>query len=304
MNRTLTYRIQENESSIKIEHYLRQKGYSRQLLVNLKQDIGSVLVNDQPRYMNERLSEGDNLTIHIHETEISEKIDPIVLPLDILYEDEDILVVNKPAGMPIHPSIHNYHNTLANALAYYYEQQNKPFVFRCTNRLDRDTSGVTIIAKHLLSSGILASKVMNHEVHREYLAIVRGCDLPDSGTIHAPLGRKPGSIIERTIDYEHGAEAITHYKVLKTENGHSLVSLNLETGRTHQIRIHMKYLGFPLVGDYLYNPDMEYIKRQALHSYKMSFHHPITGEYMEFTAPMPEDMQAIIKHHPSSSSHS
>ena len=135
---------------------------------------------------------------------------------------------------------------------------------------------------------------MHHEVDREYLAIIRGTDLPASGTINAPIGRKPDSIIERMVDFEDGEEAITHYKVLKKENGHSLVSLKLETGRTHQIRIHMKYLGYPLIGDYLYNPDMEFITRQALHSYRMSFNHQITGEFMEFVAPLPIDMNQII----------
>ena len=304
MNRTLIYTIEKDNNSEKIEHFLRQRGYSRQLLTNLKQDSGSVQVNGQPRYMNERLSEGDQLVIHICETEVSEKIEPVALPLDILYEDEDLLVVNKPSGMPVHPSIHNYDNTLANALAYYFKQQEKPFVFRCTNRLDRDTSGITIISKHLLSSGILSSMVMKHEVNREYLALVRGYDLPDQGTIHAPLGRKPGSIIERMVGFQNGEDAITHYKVVKKENGHSLVSLKLETGRTHQIRIHMKYLGHPLIGDYLYNPDMEHIHRQALHSYKMSFYHPITGQFMEFCVPMPDDMNRIIPFPPNSISHS
>ena len=257
MNRTLTYTLSDQTSPIKIEHFLRTKGYSRQLIVNLKKDRDSVLINGNPRYMNERLHSGDELTIHIRETESSEKILPVCLPLDILYEDEDLLAVNKPAGMPIHPSINNYDNTLANALAYYFSRQNKPFIFRCTNRLDRDTSGVTIISKNLLCSGILASMVMNQHVHRQYLAIVRGSLFPDSGTINAPLGRKPGSIIERTIDYEHGEPAVTHYQVVKKENGHSLLSLYLETGRTHQIRIHMKSIGSPLIGDYLYNPDME-----------------------------------------------
>ncbi len=294
MNRTLTYTILKTDSNTKIEHYLRNKGYSRQLLIALKQDTDSVLVNGQPRYMNERLTDGDQLTIHIREDEVSEKIEPVNLPLDILYEDEDLLVVNKPAGMPIHPSINNYGNTLANALAYYYECQNKPFIFRCTNRLDRDTSGVTIIAKNQLSSGILSTMVMNHEVSREYLAIVKRTELPDSGTINAPIGRMPGSIIERRIDFENGETAITHYRVIERKNGHSLVSLKLETGRTHQIRIHMKYIGYPLIGDYLYNPDIEYIARQALHSYRMTFNHPITNELMEFIAPLPEDMQRII----------
>ena len=294
MNRTLTYTITASDATTKIEHFLRNKGYSRQLLISLKQEQDSVLVNDKPRYMNERLVDGDLLTIHIRENESSEKIEPVSLPLDILYEDEDLLVINKPAGMPIHPSINNYGNTLANALAYYFESQNKPFIFRCTNRLDRDTSGVTIIAKNQLSSGILSTMVMNHDVSREYLAIVKGTDLPDYGTIDAPIGRMPGSIIERRIDFEHGENAVTHYRVLERKNGHSLVSLKLETGRTHQIRIHMKYLGYPLIGDYLYNPDMEHIKRQALHSYRMTFTHPITGTPMDICAALPNDMKRLF----------
>ena len=294
MNRTLTYTITASDTATKIEHFLRNKGYSRQLLISLKQEQDSVLVNDKPRYMNERLADGDLLTIHIRENESSEKIEPVSLPLDILYEDEDLLVINKPAGMPIHPSINNYGNTLANALAYYFESQNKPFIFRCTNRLDRDTSGVTIIAKNQLSSGILSTMVMNHDVSREYLAIVKGTDLPDYGTIDAPIGRMPGSIIERRIDFEHGEHAVTHYRVLERKNGHSLVSLKLETGRTHQIRIHMKYLGYPLIGDYLYNPDMEHIKRQALHSYRMTFIHPITGTPMDICAALPNDMKRLF----------
>ena len=133
-----------------------------------------------------------------------------------------------------------------------------------------------------------------HQILREYLAISRGKVSPESGTINAPLARKPGTIIERTIDFEHGEHAVTHYNLLKYENGHSLVSLCLETGRTHQIRIHMKHLGYPLIGDYLYNPDMKYIGRQALHSHRLSFPHPITGKHMEFCAPLPDDMNSVL----------
>lgn len=294
MNRTLIYTIGPENAAAKIEYFLHRQGYSRQLLAQLKKQAGSILVNDCPKYMNERLANGDLLTVHICENKVSEKILPVELPLDILYEDEDIIAVNKPAGMPTHPSINNYDNSLANALAYYFKSRNEAFIFRCTNRLDRDTSGVTVISKHLLSSGILFNMAVRHEINREYLAIVKGYGLPDEGKIDVPLGRKSGSIIERTIDCEHGETAVTHYKVLKRENGHSLVSLHLETGRTHQIRIHMKYIGYPLIGDYLYNPDMALIHRQALHSYKMSFKHPISGKWMEFTAPMPQDMKNII----------
>ena len=136
--------------------------------------------------------------------------------------------------------------------------------------------------------------VRRRKIHREYQAIVRGAVTPSSGTINAPLARKPGTIIERTVDFEHGETAVTHYTVTDMQNGHSLVSLCLETGRTHQIRIHMKYLGYPLIGDYLYNPDMEYIHRQALHSHRLCFTHPITGKPLEFTALLPEDMRRVL----------
>ena len=183
---------------------------------------------------------------------------------------------------------------MANALAWYYQQQNKPFIFRCSNRLDRHTSGLTVVAKHLVSGNILSCMVRDHKIDREYLALVRGHVTPPTGTIHAPLARKGGTIIERIVDFEHGETAVTHYHTLSEKNGHSLVSLHLETGRTHQIRVHMKHLGFPLIGDYLYNPDMEYMTRQALHSHKLIFKHPITGEPMRFTAPLPDDMLQVL----------
>ena len=297
MERTLTYTTDHFISPLPVSHFLKQKGFSSQNLVQLKKDPTAVQANGIPCFMNHILQPGDTLTLHIHEEHSSEKIPPVELPLDIIYEDEDLMVINKPAGMPIHPSMNNYYNSLANGLAYYFAQQNCPFVFRCINRLDRDTSGLTIVAKHYVSAGILSAMIANKAtsgITREYLAIAKGSVRPLEGTITAPLGRKEGSIIERTVDFENGESAVTHYRVLDEKNGHSLVSLILETGRTHQIRVHMQYLGFPLVGDYLYNPDMEYIHRQALHSWKLSFIHPITKEPMEFTAELPDDMKKIL----------
>ena len=290
MNRNIDYIIDEDSAGLRVEQFLRRKRYSGQNLSEIKRMPKSILVNGVHYYMRQELSTGDHLQVRICETKNSEKIPPTNLPLDIIYEDEDLLVLNKPAGMPIHPSLNNYTNSIANALAYYFQSQGKPFIFRCCNRLDRDTSGLTIVSKHLVSGSILSDMTKYREVHREYLAIARGSVTPSEGTIQAPLGRKGGTIIERTVDWEHGEDAVTHYKVVKEANGHSLVSLRLETGRTHQIRIHMKYLGYPLIGDYLYNPDMEYMTRQALHSHHMEFTHPITGEHMSFTAPLPEDM--------------
>ena len=295
MNRNIDYIIDEDSAGLRVEQFLRRKRYSGQNLSEIKRMPKSILVNGVHYYMRQELSTGDHLQVRICETQNSEKIPPTKLPLDIVYEDEDLLVLSKPAGMPIHPSLNNYTNSIANALAYYFQSQGKPFIFRCCNRLDRDTSGLTIVSKHLVSGSILSDMTKYREVHREYLAIARGSVTPSEGTIQAPLGRKDGTIIERTVDWEHGEDAVTHYKVVKEANGHSLVSLRLETGRTHQIRIHMKYLGYPLIGDYLYNPDMEYMTRQALHSHHMEFTHPITGEHMSFTAPMPEDMARVMQ---------
>ncbi len=291
VNRTFLYSISEADHGLRIEQFLRRRGYSRQNLTELKKMPDSIQVNGLNCILKKTLSPGDELTVRIQETESSEKIPAVHIPLRIIYEDEDILVVDKPAGLPMHPSMKNYHYSLANGLVWYYQQQKESFVFRCANRLDRDTSGLTVVAKHMLSANILSGMGYRHEIEREYLAIVRGNVLPPSGTIDAPLSRMEGSIIERKVDFEHGERALTHYRVVEEKNGHSLVSLRLETGRTHQIRIHLKYLGFPLVGDYLYNPDMEYISRQALHSCRLRFVHPITKERMTFRAPLPEDMQ-------------
>ena len=296
MNRTIEYTIPESQNGLRVEQFLRRKGYSRQNFTEIKRMPQSILVNGIHYYMRQTLAAGDHLQVCICETESSEKIPPVKLPLNIVYEDEDILVINKPAGMPIHPSMKNYYNSLANALAWYYQDQGKPFIFRCSNRLDRDTSGLTIVAKHYVSAGILSAMIANKAtsgITREYLAIAKGSVRPLEGTITAPLGRKEGSIIERTVDFENGESAVTHYRVLDEKNGHSLVSLILETGRTHQIRTHMKHLGYPLIGDYLYNPDMERIQRQALHAWKLIFRHPITGEILSFTAPLPKDMAMV-----------
>ena len=192
--------------------------------------------------------------------------------------------------MPVHPSQGHHENTLANALAYRFASRGEHFVFRAVNRLDRDTTGLLLIAKHKISGAFLSAMTAKKEIRREYLAIVAGKP-EESGTIDLPIARKDGSTIERCIDMDHGEHAVTHYRCLdyRDDLGCSLVRLRLETGRTHQIRVHMKAIGHPLLGDFLYNPDYRFIGRQALHSYTVAFRHPITGEAMEFTTPMPED---------------
>lgn len=244
-------------------------------------------------YVNDILHTGDLLTVTLLENEENTQILPLPLPLSILYEDEDILVVDKPAGMPVHPSQNNYDNTLANAVMYYFKNQGIPYTFRCVNRLDRDTTGLTILAKHSLGSAILSRQMINRQIHRTYLAIAEGLT-PLSGTIDAPIGRKDGSTIERVVDPLRGEAAVTHYRRIAFRDNLSLLALQLETGRTHQIRVHMKHIGHPLIGDFLYHPDLSRIQRQALHSYRLEFIHPITGCPCEFLAPLPGDMARLF----------
>ena len=291
MERIFEYQITAAEEGRKIGDFLREKGYSRHLIRQLKETEDGLLRNAQPTFTTVALKAGDRIRVRLLEkAEGSEAIMPAPLPFEIVYEDEDLLVVNKPADMPIHPSFQNHGNTLADALTWHYQQHGEDFVYRCINRLDRDTTGLLIVATHLLSASILSDMVGKREIHREYLAIVKGIP-PENGTISAPIGRKKGSAILREVNFETGEPAVTHFARLEIRNGLSLVSLKLETGRTHQIRVHMGYIGCPLIGDYLYYPECSRISRQALHSHRLSFLHPITGKALSFTAPLPEDME-------------
>ena len=292
MERTLQYKVISEYENLPIDRFLRSMGFSSQNITNLKKMPRNVLVNNEFSYMNQRLKQGDIVTVHILELESSPNIVPTDLPLSILYEDEDIMVINKAADLPIHPSINNYDNTLANAVCYYFAKQNIPYVFRCINRLDRDTTGITIVAKHMVSATFLSAMVRLRSIKREYIAIVDGI-CPESGTIDRPIGRVSTSTIERCIDEINGEVAITHFQRLTYENNCSLILLRLETGRTHQIRVHMKSIGHPLLGDFLYHPDTTKIKRQALHSYRVSFNHPVTKKSLTFTAPLPADMNFL-----------
>ncbi len=286
MKRILNYSVGEDGRDLSVAAYLRGKGYSRHILTHIKNTPDGFLKNGRPARPYEPLTPGDLLTVLVLEEESSEKIEPVPLHFGVVYEDADILIVDKPADMPIHPSVHNHGNTLANALAYYYACRGEAFVYRCITRLDRDTTGLLVIAKHMLSAAILSNMAIRREIRREYVAIVEG-ETPPQGVIDAPIARKEGSVLERTVDFARGERAVTHYRTLACENGYSLVRLRLETGRTHQIRVHMKHIGHPVIGDFLYNPDFRAMNRQALHSCSLSFAHPITGEPLEFTSEPP-----------------
>ena len=313
MQRKITYYVDKIKPGQKISGFLKEKGYSEQNLVNLKKNLKSIEVNDTYVYQNYVLQQGDILNVYIRETESSRQIIPVELPIDIVYEDEDLLVVNKPAGMPIHPSRNNPDNSLGNALAWYYKQKQQAFVFRCINRLDRDTSGLTIVAKHMVSGAILAQMVAAKSrdglqaqgIHREYLAIVEGNVEPAEGVIDAPIARKESRCLERVVDYEKGDRAITHYQKLKTwKNARSnkkmsLVALQLETGRTHQIRVHMAYIGHPILGDTVYGAKKPVpgLAGQCLQAVELRFVHPRTGKLVTVSCPRsPEFEQQLRKY--------
>ncbi len=293
MERIFEYKTSEYIGAT-VRDLLKSQGYSRHLLTGLKKTDSSIKIiepaTDNPEgssvYLNHRLSGNEIIKVTLKDNASSEHIIPVKLPLNIVYEDEDILVINKPADMPIHPSINNHDNTLANAVSYYYDSKGEDFVYRCITRLDRDTTGLVLIGKNLLSASILSEMMLNKSIKKTYHAICEGI-VEGNGIINAPIARKSDSTIERTVDYENGESAITEYQSVKSayicDGGkcpvyYSLIKINLLTGRTHQIRVHFKHIGHPLIGDFLYNPDSctnAAIKRQALHCSRLELIHPI-----------------------------
>lgn len=293
MTKTFFYSVSVKDEGKTVELFLKEQGFSHHLLIHLKKTKESIIRDGVWLYMRDELHTGDCLTVTLTESETISDFPAVPLSFSVFYEDEDILIVNKPPHMPTHPSMQNYDNTLANAVLWYQKSKGESYPFRCMNRLDKDTTGLTIIAKHALSAAILSSSIKKREIKREYLAIVTG-ETEESGTIDAPIARKEGSILERRVDFANGERAVTHYKRLACQNGLSLLLLSLETGRTHQIRVHMKYIGHPLIGDFLYYPDFSRIKRQALHAYRLSFVHPIKKEPILISAPLPFDMVSLF----------
>ena len=289
MDRIFHYQITENEQNTTVLDFLRKKGFSRHILSSMKADKEALTRNGQRIGGREHLLAGDYFRVRLLETVDSDGIIPVSMPLSILYEDEDILVINKPADMPVHPSIGNYTNTLANGVTAYLDAKGEHSPFRCINRLDRDTSGALILAKNAFSAAVLSTQMRNRQIRRTYLAVVEGIT-PPNGTISAPISRVDDSVIERHVDFLHGEPAVTHYERLETKNEHSLLEIHLETGRTHQIRVHMGYIGHPLPADYLYHPEYDCFKRQPLHSLQLEFRHPVTDKSMCLLAPVPEDM--------------
>ncbi len=300
MRSELTYMITENDKNKKVAAFLQEQGFSRRLLEDIRHQKGAVTLDNKEVSPDGTVSCGQVLRVLLPPEKNDDWITPENIPLHIVYEDEDLLVIDKDAGMLVHPTPNHEKGTLANALAYYFAEKKEPFTFRIVNRLDQDTSGLLIIPRHAFSASILGREVADHQIERVYLAAAKG-DVRDvfptgEGIIDAPIARVSGEGMLREVDFENGDTAISHVTFLgyKESLNTSLCAVTLEHGRTHQIRVHFAYIHHPLPGDFLYHPDMRLIGRQALHSYRLSFRHPITAEGMSFEAPLPEDMRQFI----------
>ncbi|MBD5159221.1 MAG: RluA family pseudouridine synthase [Ruminococcus sp.] len=256
-----------------------------------------VLVNGRPVNKNYKLKSGDNITVEIPEPQIMDAI-PENIPLEIVYEDNDLLVVNKPKGMVVHPAHANYNGTLVNALLYHCGESLSGIngVIRpgIVHRIDKNTSGLLIVAKNDRSHIRLAEQIKEHSFTREYEAIASGYFRETSGTIEAPIGRHKTDRKKMCVTTENSRHAVTHYTVIRQYAGYAHVKLRLETGRTHQIRVHLSYIGHAVLGDDVYGKPYKNIDGQCLHARKIGFVHPTTEEYMEFTSELPDYFRKIL----------
>ncbi len=291
----LKWIIDDSHAGLLIKDFLKNKEISRTALTDIKFKGGSILVNGETVNVRYKLCLGDVLRIIFPPEKPSEGVNGEELPLTILFEDEFLLVVNKPADMNTIPSREHPFGSLANALVGYYEKSGLHAAPHIVTRLDRNTSGIVLVAKHRHVHHLFSLMQRKGQVKRTYEAFASGLILDDSGTITAPIGRKEESIIEREVR-EDGQYACTHFRVLERYRSFTRLELELETGRTHQIRVHMAYLGHPLIGDDLYGgPFYMKLKRQALHCKKIKFTHPFSYAEMTFTAPLPSDMNGILE---------
>lgn len=265
---------------------------SDRLILKLKR-TNKIYLNGVTAYIWTPIFIGDNIKISLDFIEDNSNIVPTPMILNILYEDDTLLIVNKPASTPVHPSCLHYSDSLSNGVKYYFDSIGLNKKIRPINRLDKDTSGIVLFAKNEYIQECLIKQMKSKTFIKSYIAILDGNLERNKGTISAPIARKKNSIIEREVS-ENGETAVTHYEVIKANHNLSLVKFTLETGRTHQIRVHSSYIGHPIIGDTLYGTSSNLISRQALHAYKISFIHPITKEQICITADLPSDISNII----------
>ena len=291
-------RIEECYDGMLLRSYLKSVlGISTKMLSRLKNDPEGIVVNGTRVTVRCVLHTGDTLSLMDADREAGHVI-PAELPVAVLYEDDDVLLVNKPPDMPTHPSHGHLEDTLANALVYRYREMGRPFVFRPVSRLDRNTSGVVLIAKNKIASAKLDGAMTKRQIHKTYLALLSGRLTPPEGRIETHMCRTDLSIITRRVcgaDEPGAMHALTDYETVAGNDRATLVLAYPRTGRTHQLRVHFSHLGCPLLGDDLYGEASELIPRQALHAYAVTFPHPSDGREVTVTAPLPEDICAALR---------
>ncbi len=286
----INYTIQENDKKVKA--ILRENLNFSQRLSKKLELADKLFLNGTITKLNKNVFIGDTLSIEFNEEE--DEYEAVNIPIDILYEDNDLIVVNKPPHIVVHPTKSHQGNTIANGVAYYFKQNNIQKKVRLVNRLDMNTSGIVIIAKNPFAHNEISNQMKSNIVEKYYYAIVEGIVKNHEGTIDEPITRLNEEDIMRIV-HPTGKECITHYKVEKKFNNMSLLKLKLETGRTHQIRVHLKHIGHPVLGDSLYGHESNLIDRQSLHCYEMIFRKPWTGEIIDIKCPLPQDMASLIK---------
>ena len=288
MTRKLRYTITDAYASRKVLDFLKHLGFSHRLITKLKQSPDGIMLNGEHIRTIDLMKSGDVLEINLPEDKKESISIPVEMPLDIVYEDDDILVLNKPPMLAVHESHNHLGDTLSNAVAFHLKKEGKPSVFRAVGRLDKGTSGLMVCALNRYAAARLSGKI-----YKEYLAIATGV-FEGEGTVAAPIFRPDPILTLRTVD-ERGEKAVTHWKAIKSDGENTLLRIHLETGRTHQIRVHFASLGAPLVGDTMYGKPDGRICHQALHCCQCKFTHPVSGRELEFFRDMPDDMKKIME---------
>ena len=295
MSRRLELHVGPELAGIRVDTLLKRRlGLSGTVVRRIKWLPDGILVDG--RRVNTRYvpQAGEVLSVRLSDPERRSGIMPAPGPLDIVYEDPDLLALNKAPGVAVHPGPGHYDDTIGNFLLYYYDLKGEEGDFHPVHRLDRGTSGLMVVARHPHAQEVLKGQLHTADFCRTYLAVCEGAPEPATGTVDAPLGPRDGSLVEQCVRPD-GKPARTWYETVRRAGDYSLLRLKLETGRTHQIRVHLAWLGHPLVGDFLYGRECpEVIRRPALHSAELSFRHPITGARLSFSQPLPEDMADLL----------
>ena len=291
-------KIDSNTDGLTVLQILKgELGLSRAFIKHLKFKEGGITLNGEHATVHRQVKAGDTLCLAVEDTVTPEKLTPSALELPVLYEDDDVAVPNKPSDMPTHQSFGHYGDTVANALTYRYESQGLPFVFRPVNRLDRNTSGLLIIARNRISAAYLSDAMKSGEISKQYIAVLRGILTEDEGIIDTYMRRTAESVIVREVCDQNGGgdRAITKFKVICRSDTHTMVLASPVTGRTHQLRVHFAHMGCPIEGDDMYSDGGELISCHALHSYLLTFPRPSDGVKITVTAPLPRDIRLLCE---------